>query len=58
MTKATDKVIIECSEGYRQPERNRADAEAWLERHQARAAADTRMCQGTHTIVEKESTHA
>lgn len=47
-----DRVIIECSEGYSQPESTRAKAEAWVERHKARAARDPRICQGTHTIKE------
>lgn len=58
MTHSTDKVLIICSEGYTQPERNRKDAEAWLVRHAERAAADPRICQGTHHIEEKESAHA
>lgn len=55
MSHGREKVTIVCSEGYRQPEKTRKEAEAWIARHEERLRSSplTGWCKGTHTIEER-----
>lgn len=56
MSHSRDKVLVVCSEGYRQPEKTRAEAERWIERHEQRLRnfPEKNFCTGTHTIEERK----